>query len=62
MHNFSKNVTNIQGFRSQLTIREIFILKISLAKLWLVSNREQDTCEQLRGYIHLTLVRDDSKF
>ena len=33
----------LTNFHSQLAIRKIFILKISLAKLWLASIREQDT-------------------
>ena len=49
---------NFQSFRGQLAISEIFILKISLAKLLLASIREQDTCE----WLHLTLARDDNRF
>ena len=47
-------------FRSQLAICEIFILKIVLAKLWLASVGEQDTYEQLRMRLRLTLVHDDA--
>ena len=42
---------NLEVFRDQLAIGEIFILKISLAKLWLASFREQDTCERLCSYV-----------
>ena len=38
---------NFQGF---CAIHEIFILAILLAKLWLTSIEEQDTCKQLRSY------------
>ena len=37
---------------------EMFVLKISLAHLWLASTGEQDTCE----WQCLTLARDDGKF
>ena len=36
---------NFQYFCGQLAICEIFILEILLAKLWLTSIGEQDTCE-----------------
>ena len=44
-----------QGFRSQLGIHQIFILKILSAKLSLASIGEQDTLERQ----YLTLARDD---
>ena len=46
---------NFRGFHGQPAIREILILEISLAKLWLISQLasigEQGTCEQLHRYI-----------
>ena len=36
---------NFPAFCSQLAIHKIFIFKISLARLWLASTREQDTHE-----------------
>ena len=47
---------NFQGFCGRLGIRKIFILEISLAKIWLASIGEQDM------RLRLTLAREDSKF
>ena len=38
-------------FCSQLATRIIFILEISLAKLWLALIDKQDACEQLHSYV-----------
>ena len=43
-------------FCGRLAIHEIFILEISLPKIWLASIGEQDT------WLRLILARDDSKF